>query len=397
MERNDGGLAAAEDVCRDYGSRAAELKAEGRRVIGYPCALVPVEIITAAGLVPFRIKGDAHEPITQADALMETIVCSAVRCRFDLALKGHYDFLDGLVVPHACDSIARTYPIWKYSLGLPYTHFLNLPHASDESSLDFFKRILSTFKDTLATFAKREIGAVDLADAVRLHNRNRAVVGQLYELRKPDPPLVSGAELTMSLIGAMGLPVDESTSLLESVVDEVQKRHGPKNSRMARIMIIGAEVADVELVRSVEAAGAYVIADDLCPGARENLALADPTADPIDGLAERYLRKVRCPRTFAQSAGEYLTGLDRRFGHIGRAIADFRVDGVVLYLYRYCDPFGFEAPALKSYLAGLGVPVLSLESEYSMAGTGWLNTRVQAFLETLDQEREPSEREGAVG
>jgi benzoyl-CoA reductase/2-hydroxyglutaryl-CoA dehydratase subunit BcrC/BadD/HgdB len=68
-ESSLGGLAAVARYYQDYGLRARELKGQGKKVIGYLCALTPVEIITAAGLVPFRIKGDVNEPITRAEAL----------------------------------------------------------------------------------------------------------------------------------------------------------------------------------------------------------------------------------------------------------------------------------------------------------------------------------------
>ena len=64
-------------------------------------------------------------------------------------------------------------------------------------------------------------------------------------------------------------------------------------------------------------------------------------------------------------------------------IKDFKVDGVVLYIYKYCDPFGFEVPQIKSYVESLDIPVLYLEDEYSMATIARMRTRIQAFLELI--------------
>ncbi|MBL7125560.1 MAG: hypothetical protein ISS51_05680, partial [Dehalococcoidales bacterium] len=61
------GLAAADKYYQDYGCRARELKGQGKRIMGYLCALAPLEMLTAAGFMPFRIKGDVNEPITKAD------------------------------------------------------------------------------------------------------------------------------------------------------------------------------------------------------------------------------------------------------------------------------------------------------------------------------------------
>lgn len=109
-ERYQGnGLVVVEEVQRHYGQRPRELHEDGKKIIGHLCALVLVKLIRAADLTPFRIKGDVKEPITKADTEMEKIVCPLVRSCFDATLKGRYNFLDGLVVPHACDSITRTY------------------------------------------------------------------------------------------------------------------------------------------------------------------------------------------------------------------------------------------------------------------------------------------------
>ena len=81
--------------------------------------------------------------------------------------------------------------------------------------------------------------------------------------------------------------------------------------------------------------------------------------------------------------GNYEEYLEDRFGHMSRMIKDFKVDGVVLYIYKYCDPFGFEVPQIKSYIESNGTPVLYLEDEYSMSTIGRLRTRIQAFLELL--------------
>lgn len=383
-EKADGkGLAAVDRYYKDYGCRARELKGQGKKIIGYLCAYAPLEIITAAGFIPFRIKGNVREPITKADTRMETIVCPRVRSAYDLCLKGSYDFLDGLVIPHACDSICRTYDIWKYTLRLPYSHLINLPHVSDDSSWQFFRATLNTFRKSLGRFAGREISGDSLAQAVRLYNHNRVRVRELYELRKLDPPLISGVEVTKLLVAGMSIPVEESTELIGSVIGEVKQRSLGPGRKSARIMIVGAEISDAAFIELVEDVGAYVVTDDLCPGARENLPLTDITSDPIDGLTERYLRKISCARTYIEQKGTYRQYLEQRFGHIGRSIKDSRIDGVIFYIYRYCDPFGFEVPAVKSYIEALGVPVLYLEDEYSMASIARLRTRVQAFLELI--------------
>jgi len=384
MERANGqGLAMAEKYYRDYGCRARELKGKGQKIMGYLSALGPVEIITAAGFIPLRMKGNVKEPITKADTQMETIVCPFVRNVFDSALKGAYDYLDGLVIPHTCDSVSRTYDIWRYNLPFPYSHFLNVPHVTDDPSLEFFREVLGTFINSLEKFSGNKISSEQLIQAVRAYNENREATRQLYELRKSNPPLISGVEMINVLVASMSLPVEESTGLIHDVMDEVKKRGGGPAEESARIMIVGDQIDDTALAEILEKAGAHMVMDDISIGSKIYWPDVEVTADPVEGIAERYLRKMKLPTLYTETGGSYQDNLKARFGHIRQFIKDFQVDGVILFTYKYCDPYGFEVPATKSYIESSGTPVLYMEDEYSTSTLGRLKTRIEAFLEMI--------------
>ncbi|MCX5806581.1 MAG: 2-hydroxyacyl-CoA dehydratase family protein [Proteobacteria bacterium] len=383
MEQYGNGLALAEKHYSQYGSRAKALKAEGRKVIGYLSALAPVEIITAAGIIPLRLKGNVSEAITKADAHMETIVCPFIRNVFDTALKGKYDFLDGMVLPHQCDSIDRTNDVWSYNLNLPYWHFLNFPHLTDDPSIEFTKSILRIFIDTLEKYTGNAITDEALVQAVKAHNENRRVMRELYSLRKADYPLISGAEMMKVLVAAMSLPVEESSALIGDVIKEVKLRGVPNGTSLSRIMLIGDQIDDVAIVETIESAGANLVMDDLSIGSKMYWADVDITPDPVQGIAERYLKKLKLPTTCITAGNNYQENLEARFGHIKQNIKDFKVDGVVLFIYKFCDPYGFEVPAMKSFIETAGVPVLYLEDEYSSSTLPRMKTRVEAFLEMI--------------
>ncbi len=383
-QQQTGGLALAEKYYTDYGSRARELKAAGRKVIGYLSALGPVEVLTAAGVVPIRLTGSVSDPITKADAYMETIVCPFIRNVFDSALKGRFNYLDGMVMPHQCDSTDKTNNGWRYGLGLPYWHFLNVPHLTDDSSVEFFKSVLGVFIKSLERFTGREITAAALASAVAAHNENRRAMRALYSLRKPDPPLISGSEMMKVLVAAMSLPVEESTALIRNVTEEVTERPAPPNGRPgSRLMLIGDQIDDVAIPQIIEGAGARLVMDDLSIGGKIYRSDVDATPDPLTGIAERYLRKVKLPTTFVSEGNTYEENLEARFGHMKHCIKKFNINAVILFIYKYCDPYGFEVPSIKGFLESAGTPVLYLEDEYSTSTQGRVKTRVEAFLEMI--------------
>jgi bcr-type benzoyl-CoA reductase subunit C len=373
-----------ETYYNDYGLRAKELKKEGKKMIGYICSFVPLEIISASGCIPFRVRGNINEPITKGDTLLETIVCPYYRSCFDLSVKQKYDFLSGMVIPHGCDSMVRSYSAWSYSLPYSYFHFINIPTVCGESSSEFFDAELNTFRKSLGKLAGKAITDDDLVRTIRIYNENRDKVRALYEFRKTDPPIISGTELTMVLTVGSSLPIGEFNTLLGQFLAEIGRRKKSPLKKGPRIFIDGACLDNIELIKLVEELGGNVVADTICNGARDYFPRTDEGGDPINALAHRYLDKINCPKTYRENkTGTFEGDIASRFNDIGAYAKEFKVDGAILYVYKYCDPFGFEVPARKAYYQSIHVPLLHLEDVYSAGTISQLRTRIQAFLEMI--------------
>ena len=56
--------------------------------------------------------------------------------------------------------------------------------------------------------------------------------------------------------------------------------------------------------------------DDLSIGSKVYWNDVEVTADPIEGIAERYLRKLKLPTTFISSDQATKQNLEARFGHL---------------------------------------------------------------------------------
>jgi benzoyl-CoA reductase subunit C len=374
------GLIKAQELYEHREARAKELAKKGKKVIGYFCSYTPVEIFTALDLVPFRIQGKVGKPVEQAGQYLESIVCPYVRSCFDIALSGELDFLSGVVIPHTCDAMHRLYDIWKYHLKPPYSYSLYVPHMTHQASFDFFQKEIEILKMGLEQFVGRSASEEDLTKAISQHNRSRALLRELYELRKPQPPLISGTEIMRVLVAGMTIPIQEFNELLEDVLVEVHNRK-PGTDSKPRLLISGSEVDDDSLIRLVEECGAHVVMDDLCTGSRFFWNEVDPSKGAIVGLAERYLG-VTCPRTYRPGKAA------QRFSYLGDFIRDWKAQGVILYTIRFCDTYQLDAPEMKDYIQSLGLPVLLLEDTYITSPLGQWKTRVEAFLETIEARKE---------
>jgi len=392
-----GAFEQAKRLSLDRGARARELAAQGVKTIGYFCAFPPVELITAAGLMPFRITGSPEPRLggAAADECLETQMCPFVRSAFDLARQGRFNFLAGMVWPHSCDNVQKTFDVWKHYLPAPLFHYLDVPHMTDPSSFEFFTAELHNLKTALEHFTGAPITAAALAAAIAEHNRLRGLLRELSALRKPDPPLLFAAEMMEVMLAVMSLPVIEAIALVSEAIAEARTRESRLAPNRPRLLVYGSELDNPALFDQLEQAGAHVVIEDLCVGSktwlhdvnisRTDIPVGPPTMDDLlAGLADYYLDRITCPRTFHSSAG---TGrnLDVRFQYLRDLARDYRVSGAVLYVLMYCDTFEFDVPDVKDYLEAAGVPCLHLEDDYRLSNQEAIKTRIEAFLEVIEK------------
>jgi benzoyl-CoA reductase subunit C len=386
----DQGLAKARQIYRERSSRARDSRATGKKVMGYLCLYPPIEILTGLEIVAHRMFGDMKEPITKADSYLPTVLCPFLRSVLDMGLKGKYDFLDGVVMAHTCDVGAQIPGIWNNFVKTGYSYFIDTPHTTTGIALKQEEAELQAFKKSVESFSGKQLSDQKLKEAVTAHNRQRLLVRKLYDLRKPDPPLISGSETLQVLVALMSVAVEEGNQLLEEVIEEIQARTNGPVKKSARLLVWGPVIHETPLVEMIEGLDANVVMDDTCVGSRAYFDDVTLTEDPIEGLAYHYLVDIKCPRTFrgggqgtgdGNSAGD----LDNRFGYLVQFARDWQVDGVILQSVRYCDSHGYEIPAIKRYLDEAGLPSIYLEHMNTESGLAPLKTRVQAFLEVIGQ------------
>jgi len=381
------GLSKAAEIYNDRSKRVKELKSQDKKIVGYPCVYVPLEMLTALDLVPYRVYADIKEPVTEADRALPTSFCPIMRSCLDCALKHKDDFLDGFVAAHSCDPQEKTARVWESYVDYGYFHFLDIPGSIRSEVFDYFKGQLNDLKETLEGLAGKKLSDDRLKAAIKIHNQQRALVNQLYELTKPVPPLISGTEAVQAIKALMSIPVAEGNELLTEVISEVKARGRGSEKQQARLLLWGSSLDEVEVMRILEAK-ANVVLNESCGGIRPFRGQVKPDGDLMDSLAHYYLEEITCARTFRQAKiGEthkdYAKDLQSRFGYLKGMTRDWKVNGAILLLVRYCDPFAFEMPGLKDYLQTIGIPSTYIEYDHTMGSLAPMRTRVEAFLETI--------------
>lgn len=139
------------------------------------------------------------------------------------------------------------------------------------------------------------------------------------------------------------------------------------------ISVLGARVGD-ELFQLMEKTMPLPVRNDTCVNNRA-VALPEELDADFDTLMADYARtllgQIPCMRMIDTTGRKVLYN-------------DPHLRGVIYHTVKFCDYYGFEYSELKGRL---DVPLLKLESDYTIQSSGQLSTRLEAFAESIAPER----------
>lgn len=353
-------------------------KAQGKKAVGYVCCHVPEEIFYAADVLPVRLRATGCVDSSNAEAWMTSFSCSYARSILEYLMNGTYD-LDGLVQTDGCMMPARIMDNWEHiskkNDKKQFIHMVGAPRVTDEYTIEYYKSELKELVAALEEFTGKKITDESLKAAVKKQNEMRALIAELYELRKAEKPLVTGAEVLSICLGQCETSVDEYIELLKEFLAEAKGRT-PIEAR-ARMMIIGSALDNPEYIKVIEDQGCVVVADDLCFAERAiggQLEVDD--SDVLGSIAKYYLSRNTCPRSLDNRPAIHKEILGK--------CKEYGVQGVVYQKMQNCECWGGESYYLEPALKEAGIPMLQLEREEQMANAGQLAIRAEAFIEMLE-------------
>jgi benzoyl-CoA reductase subunit C len=350
----------------------------GRPVAGYFCDYMPEEILYAAGMVPVRITAGRGN-VVSADRHLQSNVCSFARRCLDQALEGTYDYLDALVVSHTCDVLTKMYDLWAYRLKNPgFVHYLWVPHkVFDKDAPGVMEGEFKRLAKCTEEYIGEPITDEALKEAISVYDLSRSLLKRVYELRKTSPPVISGTEAFSIALSSILAPKDLFNQRAKEFLAEKEGKPPALEDR-PRVLISTSALDDLDLVRAVEDAGAWVVADDICTGSRYFWdPVGEITDNPIKALTRRYLEKLPCPRS--------VSSLGPRLAHLFNLARDYQVRGIIFYILRCCDAHLFQYPVINQRLQEAGYRVLYIQGDQTIGMTEAVVNRIKAFTEILSE------------
>jgi len=346
----------------------------GGKVIGHFQVYFPEEIVHAAGILPFKVRGAQIEAV-QADSRFGSYLCSILKTSLELALSKRVE-MEMFVTHPICDAARNLGAVWGRNFSYP-CQILYLPQNANSSAASTYLRSeYARLQRGVETIAGRPIQADELRRSIDIYNRNRALLRAVYAIKRETPWLLSADEAYILVaIGGM-MPREEHNALLEAALPLIAVRPNKKQDKI-RIVFEGGfcEQPPLDLIRAI-ARSCYVVDDDLLIGLRWILEDVPLDGDPLFNLASAYLEKSSySPVQHDLRKPKEKMLLER--------MKSSRASAAILTAAKMCEPGLEEQVAYLHALDAEGFPYFISEFEEKMTTFDHMEIQLETFVENI--------------
>lgn len=371
---------------RNRDNQAREHHATGGKVAAYMCDNVPAEMLRAAGVMPYRLSGDASRSRKEISALIGSVhTTRLVGLEFMDAttarlVAGDLDFVDYLVVPHnrkqvqVLGVILESIRVNKPEVALPDFHYLDRTYVRDFLTSGYNRKCLMQLRAKLEEWTGAAISADAMRAAIAEAAETRRLLRELNTLRQGDAPRVSGVE-ALEIYGASHFmePRTFQAALAEFIIEARARDPLPG----VRIYLGGSPLDHTAFYEIVESAGAVIVAEDHCWGARCAELDIDGHDDPFEALAARFVAQPAC------SLRASIDDITR--ANVARA-AGSGAQGAIYHVMQGDTPQMWETPSQLDALRDRGMPCLHLKRvPYRIEDPAPIAEQVSAFVANLGE------------
>lgn len=366
-----------------HSGRVAEIleyRNNGGKAIGTFCIYVPDEIALAADVLPMPLCGGADWSVSYADKMFPRDICPLIRSTFGMAFSKTCPYAklkDFAIGETTCDAKKKAWDLLGFKV-------MEVPQKKNQIDKDLWLQEVNQFKEMVEDLSGTRITAKRLAEKIKLVNRKRKVLQKIDEFRKlPNPP-ISGLDALLVAQVALNQDISKFIEDTEALADELEQRVkdgiSVYNGNSKRVLIAGSPspMGNAKVHYIVESSGLQIVVDESCTGQRYYRELVDESPTDLDGMmnaiADRYFN-IDCSCFSPNTV---------RMENIAQLVQEYNIQGVVQNILQYCQCYNIEAKIVEKSLKKMGVPSITIETDYSQEDSGQIRTRIEAFAEILE-------------
>lgn len=388
QENRPEGMAFWDMVVADiHGIRPAELleaQKDGRKVFGTFCVYVPDEVIIAADGIVTGLCGGSQFWVPDGEKVLPKSMCPLIKASVGARLGKtcpYFRVADMYIGETTCDGKKKAWEILGEDVPM---HVMDMPQMKRPKDRKNWVSEIEELAGVVEETTGNTITPEALNEAIHIVNEKRRALSRIYEARKSKTIPISGKDALLVIqIAFFDDPV-RCAQMANKLADELEQRIAdgvsvfPEGTK--RILVTGTPMAipNWKIHHLIETSGGAVVCEESCTGTRyfENLVDEEKQTleEQYEAIADRYL-SINCA---------CFTPNTSRIDDIVRLAKEYDVDGVIDVHLKFCTLYDTENEKVQAALKEAGIPVLSIETDYTDADAGQLRTRIEAFLEVLD-------------
>ena len=370
------------EIRSELAIRVLEAKENGRKVVGHMCTYFPVELVLAAGAINVGLCGTTQDSIAVAERELPVDQCPMVKSTYGRAVGDTcplFHLADCVVGETTCDGRKKMYELMSR---IKPMLVMELPQKPEEKEArDHWVAEVRKLKTFIEEHLDVRIEDEALRAAIKQTNLERSLLKRIHQCRKHHPLPIMGKDL-VGLSTLFGYTVDrqEYVANLRNLLEELERRIANKEYACEpdrpRVLWtgLGNSLGCDKVLSLVEECGAVVVCQDGCGGVTRLDDLIDETGDPIEAIADRYL-KITC---------SCMTPNHTRFAQIDRLIPEYGIEGVLDLTWQSCHTFNIESYRVGELVKNkYGLPFLHIVTDYAQSDVESLRVRIEAFVEQM--------------
>lgn len=374
MARYDEILAELEQACQHPYATIQKYNTDNKKVIGLVPYFTPHELVHAAGMYPVEIWGGNVEP-SHAHSYYPVFYCSILLSLMEYAVRGDYDFLDGVIIPTTCDGLRNLEENWKYAKpGMRVIPLTQPANRKTDAALRYYAHELHRIQRELEKISGNRLRDFDLFNSLQVYNEQKAVMRTFSEISCDHLDIITPLKRHYVYKAARVLPVETHIALVNELIAELKAL--PVYQFSGKRLVATSLLIDSEpMLSALEKEGFAIVGDDMASASKRFEVDAPDHVDPFISLASIWPAIEGCSVLFdpKKLRGPMLIDMAKKRN----------ADGILVSIIKFCEEEEFDYPILKKQFEEAGIPFLYIETENQASLNEQAVTRIQAFGEML--------------
>jgi len=303
-------------------------------LIGYTCSYIPVELLAATGLKPYRLLHGDIGLSKDGERLLRIDACPLVKSNIAYIIKNQ-DKFTALVGSTGCDMARRMFDIVDELTDIP-VYVLNNPRTDNPK---IFNDEIDWLVKELEHLSNRKLNDDLLRLEIERWENVREQYRTLNKKRAANPSLISTSDFHKAAINYYKGDVDAQINITE------------KHSVNPRVYLIGSAITyEANQILELLEQELRIVGDFNCGISRFlNIEIKDKN---LNGIKHAYYNQPPC--IFKRPNHKF-------YEWTSSQLKKYACDGIIAWTLDYCDSYEFE---LKRMESRFGFPILRIRSDF---------------------------------